>query len=145
MFRNKQWVYTFLTVIFFTKLYGLDFTNTNDPLLNFHITCFEKAGYPTFQLRGKEASYVQENLMKVKNLSIQAFSKAKAQTQYVLESDEAVIEFEKKQAHGNSLLEVSSHDFQLTGKNWKWNGLTKSIEINKEVKIIFKQKALCKI
>lgn len=138
--RLKFWVGASTVFIFCPWLIGGNNIIPSAPVINFKLPMFEKEGYRSWFLNGKEGIYVSENEVDVLGMKIDIFS---GDVREVLEatimSPKAIILIHENRALGNDLIEVAGQAYHLTGKDWSWDGEGRRMSINKGVKVVFNQ------
>ncbi len=112
------------------------------PVLDFKLPMFgEKNGYKIWELRGREGRYVSEERIDVVGMELRLFSgKADIKVHTTIESPAATMLVSKSQALGKSEIKITGNQFQIEGEDWKWVGSSRTITVDKNVRVSFQQR-----
>jgi len=110
------------------------------PLQDFTIPGFGKDGVPAWILKGSELQYLDKKNAKVKSMNLQVLA---AQGDRRIETDiyspVALFFLKENRAQGRESLRIRGNNFNITGRQWEWNGNSRTIKIKKEVKVTFNE------
>lgn len=110
------------------------------PVTNFKLPMFGSNGYKAWDLQGNKGRYVAQDEIVVEGMRIRVFSgDADMRQELVLESPSATIFLKESRAFGKDLLFISGASFNIVGKGWEWNGKDRTIRVNQDVQVIFKE------
>ena len=110
------------------------------PVMNFKLPMFGCNGYKTWDLQGKEGLYVNEDEILVEGMRLRVFSGDERLLQEItLESPTATIFIREHRALGKGLLFISGPTFNIVGKGWEWDGKDKTIHVNQDVQVTFRE------
>jgi len=110
------------------------------PVSNFKLPMFGCNGYKTWDLQGKEGRYVNQDEILVEGMRLRVFSGDERLLQEItLESPNATIFIHEHRALGKGLLFISGPTFNIVGKGWEWDGRNKTIRVNQDVQVTFKE------
>jgi len=111
------------------------------PLQDFTIPGFGEDGFPAWVLKGKELQYLNEKSAVVKNMNLQLLAgngNRKVETDFF--SPAAMFYLKESRAQGKELLKIQGKHFQITGREWQWDGKNRTVKIYKKVKVTFDEK-----
>ena len=110
------------------------------PLERFTLPIFGDNGYKTWEIKGDRGRYLGPGQLQVDFLMIRIFSgNASMILESFITSPDAIIDTDKKVAHGASILNVFGPHYRLTGKGWIWKGASKRIIVHKYARVEFDQ------
>jgi hypothetical protein len=110
------------------------------PVSHFKLPMFGSNGYKTWELQGKEGRYLNTDQILVDGMCLRVFSGDERLLQeLVLESPHALIFIREHRAEGKDLLFISGATFTIIGKGWEWDGANKTIRVNHDVQVTFKE------
>ena len=111
------------------------------PVLDFKLPMFgQKNGYKIWELRGREGRYVNEERIDVVGMELRLFSgKADLKVHTTIESPAATMLVSQSQALGKSEIKIIGNQFQIEGEDWKWTGSARTITVDKNVRVSFRQ------
>ena len=108
------------------------------PLQDFTIPGFGEDGFPAWVLKGKELQYLNEKSAVVKNMNLQLLAgNGNRQVETDFFSPAAMFYMKESRAKGKEVLKIHGKHFQITGREWQWDGKTRTIRIHKKVKVTF--------
>lgn len=97
---------------------------------------FNDNGLRLWDLSGKEAVFVSDNIIRMIDMQL-AITSTKDRDETVLRSPNARIYVEDNQATGDGFIFVQGDGFQAEGKDWDWRGKERKIEIRQGAKVTF--------
>ncbi len=110
------------------------------PISNFKLPMFGSNGYKTWDLQGKEGRYVNQDEIFVEGMRLRVFSgDERLHQEITLESPSATIFIHEHRAMGKDILFISGATFNIVGKGWEWDGKNKTIHVNQDVQVTFKE------
>ena len=110
------------------------------PLQNFIIPGFGKDGFPSWILKGSELQYLNKKNAEVKSMNLQVLAgQGDRRIETDLFSPAAVFFLKENRAQGRESLRIKGNNFSVTGRQWEWNGNSRTIKIKKEVKVTFNE------
>ena len=110
------------------------------PLQNFTIPGFGKDGFPSWILKGSELQYLDKKNAEVKSMNLQVLAgHGDRRIETDLYSPAAVFFLKENRAQGHESLRIRGNNFSVTGRQWEWNGNSRTIKIKKEVKVTFNE------
>ncbi|OIO58983.1 MAG: hypothetical protein CO175_05135 [Verrucomicrobia bacterium CG_4_9_14_3_um_filter_43_20] len=114
---------------------------TPAPVIDFQLPMFGKDGYKTWDLRGKEGFFKDENHIDIHGMFLKIYSGNEGcELDTTIESLQATLKPKENKAFGDDLIFVSGKNFNIIGKGWQWNGLNKKIAIKKDARVTFNQR-----
>ncbi len=102
----------------------------------------DETGYKLWELRGHEAAGYSEDrqIIDINEMELRTFSGNAANIRQVtIKSPLAKIDVKNSTASGPSDIYVAGPGYTVSGKNWQWYDKEKTIEIRKDVEIVFAQ------
>lgn len=112
----------------------------NAPIKNFMVPGFSQEGYTEWILKGRELEYKSEDLAFVQDMYLQILSPNDSQELTMeMRSPHAFFLLKNNKAKSKESIEIRGPNFQITGRQWKWDGTqaTKKIIIEKEGSVVF--------
>ena len=110
------------------------------PVLDFKLPMFGQNGYKIWELRGREGRYVNDERIDVVGMELRLFSgKADLKVHTTIESPAATMLVSQSQALGKSEIKITGNQFQIKGEDWKWTGGSRTITVDKNVRVSFRQ------
>ncbi len=110
------------------------------PVLDFKLPMFGQNGYKTWELRGREGRYISEEQIDVLGMNLRLFSgDANLKVHTTIESPAATMLVNESRAEGKSEIKITGNQFQIEGENWRWEGDTRTVTVDKNVKVAFEQ------
>lgn len=108
------------------------------PILHFRLPMFGEQGYKTWELRGVEGIYVNEDEAIVNGLDLLVFSgDASLWLENRIRSPQARIHFGASRATGAGSLFVSGAAFTIEGSDWEWDGVARRIVVRRQARVVF--------
>ncbi len=110
------------------------------PVLDFKLPIFGQNGYKIWELRGREGRYVNEERIDITGMELRLFSgDADLKVHTTIESPAATMLVSQSQALGQSEIKITGNQFQIEGEDWKWTGSTRTVNVDKNVRVSFRQ------
>ena len=110
------------------------------PLQDFTIPGFSKNGLPSWILKGTELQYLNQKNASVKRMNLLILTgngDRSVETDFF--SPSAKFFLNENRALGEQSLSVRGSNFKITGKEWQWDGNSRTVKIQKEVRITFNE------
>jgi len=108
------------------------------PLQDFTIPGFGKDGFPAWILKGSELHYLDKENAKVKRMNLQILSgngDRRIETDFF--SPVAKFLLKENRARGQESVQVQGDNFKITGRQWQWDGNSRTLKIQQKVKVTF--------
>ena len=137
--RNRSHFLAFLVLISSVACCGSALYADSNPdaeVKSFTFRKFNDQGLRLWDLSGKEAIFVNDNVIRMIEMQL-AITSTKDKGETVLRSPNARIYVEENQATGDGFLFVEGNGFRAEGKDWEWRGTERKIEIRKGAKVTF--------
>ncbi len=134
-----------LTTLFLLIIHNITFSETKSfipdaPIRNFRLPMFNQEGYQDWHIQGDQGIYITQEKVKIIGMELNIFSgDHKNLLEATIESPKATIFPLENKAKSDNEIKVTGNTYNLSGKNWSWNGKFKKIIINQNVKVIFTQ------
>ena len=97
---------------------------------------FSDQGLRLWDLSGKEAVFVSDNVIRIIEMQL-SITSTRDRGETVLRSPNAHIYVEDNAATGEGFLYVQGDGYEAEGKDWEWRGVDRKIEIRKGAKVTF--------
>ncbi len=97
---------------------------------------FNDRGLRLWDLSGKEAVFLSDNIIRVIEMQL-AVTSTKGDGETLLRSPTANIYVEDNSATGDGFIFVQGNGFSAEGRDWEWKGADRKIEIRKGSKVTF--------
>jgi hypothetical protein len=108
------------------------------PLQDFTIPGFGDDGFPTWILKGKQLQHVDDANAEVQKMRLQILAgKGSREVETDLYSPTARVHLRENMAHGTQSLSILGDHFQITGREWQWDGNSRTVKILHSVKVTF--------
>ena len=108
------------------------------PLQDFTIPGFSKNGLPAWILKGSELHYLDHKNANVKRMNLQILTgngDRDVETDFF--SPAAKFFLKENRALGRESLRVRGNNFKITGREWQWDGNSRTVKIQKKVRVTF--------
>lgn len=133
---NPRRLYGLLLLLFVSTLQAEMVPNA--PVLNFKLPMFGDNGYKSWDLQGREGRYISPQQIDVIDMILRVFSgDEKVLVDVTIESPQATILIDQKQAQGDSLIKIIGPNYLVRGKDWIWQGAAETITVKQEVRVTF--------
>jgi hypothetical protein len=110
----------------------------SEPAKNFILPTFTPEGYYKMRLCGSEARMLTLHLIELDDMNLTVFSgDASNRVDSVLLSPMARVSLDNDTARGPGAIRLIRDDLDLTGEQWTYDHLKKSISIAKNVRVVF--------
>lgn len=110
----------------------------NAPVVNFRLPMFNPEGFKTWELRGSEGRYVDENLVELSNINLRIYSGDEAGIlQTEISSPKAIVEIGNRIIRGPETLRVVGNGYEMFGEDWIYEDSKKSIVVTRNVVVTF--------
>jgi len=97
---------------------------------------FNDQGYRLWDLSGKEAVFVSDNIIRIIQMQL-SITSTEDRDDTVLRSPNARIYVEDNAATGDGFLFLQGDGYEARGKDWEWRGVDRKIEIRQGAKVTF--------
>lgn len=97
---------------------------------------FNDQGLRLWDLSGKEAVFVSDNVIQIIQMQL-SITSTRDRGDTLLRSPNAHIYVEDNQATGDGFLFVQGDGYEAQGKDWEWRGVDRKIEIRQGAKVTF--------
>lgn len=113
--------------------------NTDTPVKYFSLPFFDHlTGLRQWELQGESAERIGQNKVDIQGLTVRVFLPTDGVTvDTTLKSPRAVVTPDETRAEGQSAIYVQGSNFTLQGNNWKWDGRTNAISVQKNAQVTF--------
>lgn len=139
---TAQFLLVFLAAVLPALAENTTRVSTKAPIINFSLPTFtHPEGYRNWLIRGSEAWMGDENVIDVKELSLTVFSgDAANRIDTMMLSPAARVLPNEEEVTGPSTLRVInlSDGFEATGEGWKYTRKTKTVTLDKKVRIVLR-------
>jgi hypothetical protein len=111
------------------------------PIENFKLPGFDsETGYRTWELKGSEVSYVDENQVLIQDMVLTSFQgRSGVVVDFKIESPKAAMFLKEGAARGDSPIRVTGDGFVLVGRDWSFENKKKKLVIRKNARVVFEQ------
>jgi len=111
------------------------------PIENFKLPGFDpETGYRTWELKGSEVSYVDENQVLIQDMVLTSFQgRSGVVVDFKIESPKASMFLKDGVARGDSPIRVTGDGFVLVGRDWSFENKQKKLVIRKNARVVFEQ------
>lgn len=110
------------------------------PVSDFRLPMFGDDGFLDWDLRGEEARFMKEEQIDLAGMRLSVYDELQpGRVETLIISPQAVFLIESNEIIGNETITVEGDNFFATGKNWRWIGEEKSVEIDGSVKVTFSE------
>lgn len=132
----------FSALVFALFLYTLPLSAqthfSSAPILEFKLPMFSEKGYKIWDLYGSEGHYLSENELEVFDIRLKTFSNNSNNTlEATFESHKAILALKMNQVSSNEKITIKNPKYTITGIGWFWEGTSKKLTINTQVKATF--------
>lgn len=97
---------------------------------------FNDRGLRLWDLSGKEAVFLSDNIIRVIEMQLSVTS-TRGTGETLLRSPTASIFVEDNSATGEGFVFVQGSGFSMEGKDWEWRGAERKIEVRRGAKVTF--------
>ncbi len=112
---------------------------TNTPIRNFSLPSFNEKGFRTMLVRGREATLLGKTEATLSDMTLTIFSGDEtARVETVFLSTAAVVRSDERVIHGDESVRVINDDFELLGKDWRYEHDLRKINIRQGARVVFK-------
>lgn len=95
----------------------------DSPLGSFRMPQFNEAGFPSWQLTGKEARFGEDGLLLIRDPHIAVYEGTGGRTPTLrIDSDEARVDLTTNLARSTAPVRIEGDGFEGIGKQWQWHG-----------------------
>ncbi len=110
---------------------------------DFDLPRFDKdTGAKQWELFGDSATYVDDSRIDIKKLKLDLYeNSAEQKIRATVKSPDANVNPEAKSAQSQSEIFVSGAEFDMSGRQWRWNGAKNFVEVFSNVEISVKRKS----
>ena len=109
------------------------------PVINFRLPTFTPEGYRSWLVRGSEARFINENRIKVKELTLTIFSGlADERVETMMLSPSAEVRPTDAVITGKDTIRVINDEFEATGADWRYSHKEKRVSLNQNVHVTFR-------
>jgi len=108
------------------------------PIRHFRLPMFGENGYKSWELRGLKGEYLSEEMALIEGLEVVVFSgDENVNEDNRIRSPKALIYLKESRAESESSLFVVGPGYEITGRNWTWEGLERKIIVREAVRVSF--------
>lgn len=112
----------------------------NAPIINFRLPMFDKQGYQSWYIHGDQGIYVNDEEVDIIGMQLNIFSGDERELlEATIQSPKATILLHENGAKSKNEIQAKGNGYNLSGKDWNWDGKLKKVIINQDVKVIFDQ------
>ncbi|RME70054.1 MAG: hypothetical protein D6781_07180 [Verrucomicrobia bacterium] len=117
---------------------GLAQVMPNAPVVNFRFPMFNSEGYKTWELRGAEGRYINENRVELTNVNLRIYSGDETGAlQTEISSPKAIIEIDTRIVRGPESVHVVGPGYEMFGEDWRYDDADKTIVVQRNVVVTF--------
>lgn len=110
------------------------------PIINFRLPMFNNEGFQAWHVHGEQGIYLSDEQVDIVGMTLTIFSgDEKNLCEATIKSPIASVFLYDNKAQSSDNIEICGDGYTLFGKNWFWDGKSKKIIINQNVKVIFNQ------
>jgi hypothetical protein len=111
------------------------------PIRNFRLPMFDSvSGYKKWELTGDEGKYISREEVQIRNFVLRFFSEGVPPVETIrVQSPSATLHPLESSALGADQLFIRSTEYQISGKNWQWDGKKNRFVIRENARVFFKQ------
>ncbi|MEM7790114.1 MAG: LptA/OstA family protein [Verrucomicrobiota bacterium] len=110
------------------------------PVKNFRFPRFSEAGFVEWVLQGGEGIYDSDEQIRVNEMNLRVYSGDDRLVQELgLKSPQATIRLQENRAFSERSILIEGTNFTISGTGWKWNGVTKIVEVLDDATVSFDQ------
>ncbi len=108
------------------------------PVHNFKLPMFADNGYKSWDLQGRQGIYVNAERIDILGMKLRVFSGDSAlRLETYIESPKATVLVCRKQGAGKSEVLIKGPNYTIIGRNWTWDGNTRTIKVREAVRVTF--------
>lgn len=107
---------------------------SKEPIINFRLPMFNEDGYKTWEVRGSEGRYLEENRIEITSLDLRILSGDEAGTlQTEITSPLAIVHPKDRTVAGPGPIRADGQGFELYGEDWLYEHDTKTVTVRRSV------------
>ncbi|MGH8019923.1 MAG: hypothetical protein ACREIA_16915 [Opitutaceae bacterium] len=107
---------------------------SKEPIINFRLPMFNEDGYKSWEVRGSEGRYLEENRIEITELDLQVFSGDEAgEVETTITSPLAIVHPKDRTVAGPGAIHAKGVGFELFGDNWLYEHDAKTVTVNDSV------------
>jgi len=108
------------------------------PVHNFKLPMFGDNGYKSWDLQGRQGIYINAEQIDILDMKLRVFSGDSAmRLETSIESPRATILVHNKLGGGKSEVIIKGPNYIIIGRNWTWDGNTRTVKVRKSVRVTF--------
>lgn len=108
------------------------------PIHNFKLPMFADSGYKSWDLQGRQGIYVNAGQIDILGMKLRVFSgDSDLRLETYIESPMATVLVRRKQSAGKSEVLIKGPNYTITGRNWTWDGNTRTVKVMEAVRVTF--------
>ena len=108
------------------------------PIRHFRLPMFGENGYKSWELRGLKGEYLNEEQALIEGLEVIVFSGDEAvREDNRIRSPKAMIYLQESRAESDSSIFAIGPGYEITGRNWSWDGVERKIIVREDVRVSF--------
>ena len=108
------------------------------PVHNFKLPMFADNGYKSWDLQGRQGIYVNAEQIDILGMKLRVFSgDSDLKLETYIESPKATVLVRRKQGAGNSEVLIKGPNYTIIGRNWTWDGNTRTVKVREAVRVTF--------
>jgi hypothetical protein len=107
---------------------------STEPIVDFRLPMFNDEGWRTWEVRGSEGRYIDENRIEITSLDLRLLSgDASATVETAITSPLAVVHPKDRTVTGPGALRATGQGFRLYGEDWLYEHDTKTVTVRHAV------------
>jgi len=108
------------------------------PIRHFRLPMFGENGFKSWELRGLQGHYLSPEEALIEGLELVVFSGDETlEVQNRIRSPRALIHLKESRAEGDSSLFVIGPGYEISGRDWTWDGSSRTITVREAVRVAF--------
>lgn len=108
------------------------------PIVHFRLPMFGEDGWKTWELRGESGVYVNENRIDVEQMQLRLYRGGEDLfVETIIQSPLATLFPRDDLARGAGELVIDSATYQISGRDWTWNGVENRVDVRKDARVIY--------
>jgi lipopolysaccharide export system protein LptC len=110
----------------------------DSPLGSFRMPQFNEAGFPSWQLTGREARFGEDGLLFIRDPRIAVYEGTGGRSPTLhIDSNEARVDLSANIARSTAAVRIAGEGFEGTGQRWKWVGSEDLLVLEEGVRFSF--------
>ena len=135
--KGRQWfMCSLLLTVMTTLVYG--FIIPAAPMADFHLPGFGEDGYKKWELRGKEAIYVNEDRIDIIDMQLRTFSDGYTlAVEFEISSPRATLFHQERLIQSGDDLLIEHPKYRIEGEDWMWESKAGRFVIKNNIRVVF--------